>query len=155
MSTNGGSGGGTNDNKDKAKEKTALANLDEKDKAKAHMGSEDGGFTIKPQDAASTPYAGTNLATAHRGSEDGGDTSGRLSTTVKQKPGENTPIPDGSENTSVTSPRTDSSVVLAGQVGLKKNRSPARSNNFVSLASGAGSLGRKPSNSKRSLIGGA
>jgi len=68
----------------------------------------------------------------------------------------NTPVgTDGGETTNTETPRGDSSVVLAGQVGAKKDRSPARSNNFVSLVGGAGGLGRKTSTAKRTLIGGA
>lgn len=54
-----------------------------------------------------------------------------------------------------TAPRSDASVILAGQINRRPDRSPARSNNFVSLVSGAGSLGRRSSESKRTLIGGA
>lgn len=54
-----------------------------------------------------------------------------------------------------TNPRGDFSVVLAGMQGEKANRGPARSNSFISLIGGAGGLGRRTSEAKRTLIGGA
>lgn len=76
---------------------------------------------------------------------------GSVDTTVTQ-----TPSAEGPESTSITgTPRSDFSVVLAGQTGKRPDRSPSRSNNFVSLISGAGSLGRRSENAKRTLIGGA
>lgn len=129
--------------------------------------SSDGG-TInlpKPSSSESTPNTTKYVPTsppagssstggapaAHGGSSSGG---GPLGTTVNQKPAENSG--GGPIDTTITAgPRSDYSVVLAGQVGNRPNRSPYRSNNFVSLVSGAGSLGRKTNESKRSLIGGA
>lgn len=87
-----------------------------------------------------------------------GGGNGAIDTTVTQKPvggGPAAPV-DGPEGTTVTGgPRSDFSVVLAGQTGKRPERSAARSNNFVSLVGGAGGLGRKTSEAKRSLIGGA
>lgn len=81
-----------------------------------------------------------------------GSGSGAVDTTVKQTPAAG----DGPEKTVVTNgPRSDFSVVLAGQVGKRPDRNPARSNNFVSLVGGSGGLGRRTSEAKRSLIGGA
>lgn len=54
-----------------------------------------------------------------------------------------------------TNPRGDFSVVLAGLQGERANRGPARSNSFISLIGGAGGLGRRTSEAKRTLIGGA
>lgn len=82
---------------------------------------------------------------------DGGKTP--VGTTVNQTPAANT---EGPESTNISSaPRSDFSVVLAGQTGNRPNRSAARSNNFVSLVGGAGGLGRKTDAAKRTLIGGA
>lgn len=87
-----------------------------------------------------------------------GEKTGAVDTTVTQKPvggGPAAPV-DGPEGTTVAGgPRSDFSVVLAGQTGKRPERSAARSNNFVSLVGGAGGLGRKTSEAKRSLIGGA
>lgn len=90
-------------------------------------------------------------------SSGGGGGSKAIDTTVNQRPAENAPpTTDGVENTTITAtPRSDFSVVLAGQTGTRPNRGPARSNNFVSLIGGAGGLGRRTSEAKRTLIGGA
>jgi hypothetical protein len=77
-------------------------------------------------------------------------TGGPVGTTVTQTPAAG----NGPEGTTInTSPRSDFSVILAGQVGNRPNRSPARSNNFISLIGGAGGLGRRQA--QRTLIGGA
>lgn len=49
--------------------------------------------------------------------------------------------------------RADSSVITAGLIGFRPNRSPSRSNAFSSGAA-TSALGRKPDTLKRSLIGG-
>lgn len=85
-------------------------------------------------------------------SDEGGKAGGAIGTDVNQKPPEGGAA-DGGNGT--TSPRSDFSVVLAGQVGTKRDRSPSRSNNFVSMVGGAGGLGRKTDAAKRTLIGGA
>lgn len=91
---------------------------------------------------------------AQFGSAKGAGDQKPIGTTVTQKPAAG--AVDGPENTTVTStPRSDFSVVLAGQVGRRADRSPSRSNNFVSLVGGAGGLGRRSAESKRTLIGGA
>ena len=87
----------------------------------------------------------------------GGGGGGGAPQTGGPNPGVVTPgTTEGVENTSITAtPRSDFSVVLAGQVGKRPDRSPARSNNFISLVGGAGGLGRRSAEAKRSLIGGA
>lgn len=98
-----------------------------------------------PSGTAQTLNPGTGGSEARPG-------SGAVDTTVTQKPA----AADGPEGTTVTNgPRSDFSVVLAGQVGKRPDRNPARSNNFVSLVGGSGGLGRRTSEAKRSLIGGA
>lgn len=99
-----------------------------------------------PSGTAQTLNPGTGGSEARPG-------SGAVDTTVTQKPAAGA---DGPEGTTVTNgPRSDFSVVLAGQVGKRPDRNPARSNNFVSLVGGSGGLGRRTSEAKRSLIGGA
>lgn len=93
--------------------------------------------------AASSPYASLG---SNRSLSPGGGGSDAVGTTVNQ---------EASENAGVATPRTDASVILAGQVGTKPDRSPSRSNNFVSLVGGAGGLGRRTQQAKRTLIGGA
>lgn len=109
--------------------------------------------------AGGKSFGGTPAA--HGGSSEGGG-GGRggdaIGTTINQKAPENSGGASGGgpvDTTVTAGPRSDYSVVLAGQVGKRPDRSPYRSNNFVSLVSGAGSLGRKANESKRSLIGGA
>jgi hypothetical protein len=83
-----------------------------------------------------------------------GGGAGAVDTTVTQRPPENAqPVSPGTVNTG--GPRSDFSTVLAGQVQRRPERNPARSTNFVSLIGGAGGLGRRSENSKRTLIGGA
>ena len=54
-----------------------------------------------------------------------------------------------------TPTRADTSVLTAGLIGMRPNRSPARSNQFNAGSAGnTPGLGRKPGTSKRSLIGG-
>lgn len=105
-----------------------------------------------------TPPAKPGPAETLYPNQGNGSGGGPVDTTVEQKPvggGPAAPV-DGPEGTTVTSgPRSDFSVVLAGQTGKRPERSAARSNNFVSLVGGAGGLGRKTSDAKRSLIGGA
>lgn len=128
----------------------------------AHKGSADDGksvINIRPSDTSIVGGASSTPPQAHMGSDGGGgDGKGRggaVDTTVTQKPTPNG-SGEGAEGTVVTNgPRSDFSVVLAGQVGRRPDRSAARSNNFVSLVGGAGGLGRKTSQAKRSLIGGA
>lgn len=79
---------------------------------------------------------------------------GTVGTVVNQKPTEATDK-DGAPGETQTAARTDSSVVLAGQVNRRPDRSPARSNNFVSMIGSAGGLGRRSGDAKRTLIGGA
>lgn len=164
MSTGGGSsGGGSSGSSDSEKNKTGSAS---KGSGQTIYG------TLTPEQAQSiagesTDYtkapasqvAGTGESKTPTSSllyppstgvsiSQGGGGGGAVGTTISQAAAENADAANAS-------PRTDSSVVLAGQVGTKPNRSPSRSNNFVSLASGAGSLGRRTQEAKRTLIGGA
>ena len=146
----GGGGGGGGSDKDKEKEKRAGNDAAEKEKQKDSISSS-GGDSGTPYQTQ-TPAPSSILSKGETGGG-GGATGGGVGTTVNQKPAENT---EGPENTSITAtPRSDFSVVLAGQVGRRADRSPSRSNNFVSLVGGAGGLGRRSAESKRTLIGGA
>lgn len=92
------------------------------------------------------------------GAGKGRDGGGEVGTSINQQPaaGGSGASGGGPVGTTITSgPRSDFSVVLAGQVGKRPDRSPSRSNNFVSLIGGAGGLGRKGQEAKRTLIGGA
>jgi len=106
-----------------------------------------------------SPYSGSSIGSGVSNPQSlsptsGGGGGGPVGTTVNQTPA--AAAPDGPEGTTITAaPRSDYSVVLAGQVGNRPNRSPSRSNNFVSLVGGAGGLGRATNESKRTLIGGA
>jgi hypothetical protein len=168
-SSNGG--GGNTDNKrdgyDPNKEKKNLSGslsagtIGTPSVAKAHGGSADKGddgkavINIRPTNTSIVSGASSEVPQAHMGSGNDNKTTttpGAVDTTVTQKPAAG----DGAEGTTVTNgPRSDFSVVLAGQVGKRPDRSAARSNNFISLVGGAGGLGRKTSQAKRSLIGGA
>jgi len=54
-----------------------------------------------------------------------------------------------------TPTKADSTVLMAGMSGLRPSKRPELSNIFNTSVGGTGGLGRKPSTSKRSLIGGA
>ena len=108
--------------------------------------------TGAPKDTYTPPSVVGGSGIPQSISQGGGGGGGAIDTTVNQTPAAGG---DGAETTTVTAtPRSDYSVVLAGQVGTKPDRSPARSNNFVSLVGGAGGLGRRTSEAKRTLIGG-
>ncbi len=66
--------------------------------------------------------------------------------------------PPHGQGVSPTSPpytptRADSTVIAGGMAGLRP-RNPGLSTAFRSIVGGSGGLGRKPSTSKRALIGG-
>ena len=175
-SSGGGSGGGSSESNTERKRNPngGPANLtgsfsagtigtprvDKGTPAQAHKGSDNDGnsvINIKPVPTSIVSGASSTPPQAFGGSVSGSN-AGAVDTTVVQRPTPTTPTPapDGPEKTVVTAgPRSDFSVVLAGQVGRRPDRSPARSNNFVSLVGGSGGLGRKTSEAKRSLIGGA
>lgn len=119
------------------------------------------GLNIRPADTSGSSLIGAASLAGGGGISSNAAVKGRPSdgavdTTVTQTPAAGKPAVDGAEGTTITNgPRSDFSVVLAGQVGRRPERSAARSNNFVSLVGGAGGLGRRTSEAKRSLIGGA
>lgn len=155
--SSGGSGGGSPGGSDYEKSKTPSAG-----RVKDLSGASDtsrslDGLTasvsksdsLSPTSGAGSAYGGTGGTNSL--SPAGGGSGG---VPVGVTPGAGDAAP-GSGDGSGGTPRSDFSVVLAGQVGKRADRSPSRSNNFVSLVGGAGGLGRRSAESKRTLIGGA
>lgn len=164
----GGSGGGSsNEPRPRDREDAPKgAYLGDAGNGTKHVSDGMGGFTVQghgsnetttnnavtpEQRGAGSPAPVVGPASFGVAGHGGG--GGPVGTSVNQAAAEN--AGGGGDLVGGGSPRSDFSVVLAGQTGNKPNRGPALSNKFVSIVGSAGGLGRKSSAAKRTLIGGA
>lgn len=152
-SSGGSSGSGSSDSSDR-KNKTASQS---RSTGEITYGTTDSPWNEMTKSSESTTlqknFVGSNTEALNLGKG-----AEALDTTVTQAAAANAAVPDAAAPDApagTDTPRSDFSVILAGQTARRPDRSPSRSNNFVSMVGGAGGLGRRSDTAKRTLIGGA